>query len=101
MSFPAADRAPASAFEVQLGSGGPLIPVREDQSILAAVLDAGADVLFSCEEGTCGSCQTTVISGDVDHRDDLLTDDERNDRQMLICVSRCSAGPLVLDIDAP
>ncbi|MFC8501808.1 PDR/VanB family oxidoreductase [Pedococcus sp. NPDC057267] len=90
-----------SAFDVQLGVGGPLVPVAKDQSILAAVLDAGADVLFSCEEGTCGSCQTTVLAGEVDHRDGLLTDEERADRQMLICVSRCLRGPLVLDIDAP
>lgn len=90
-----------SAFEVQLGPGGPLVPVGREQSILAAVLDAGADVLFSCEEGTCGSCQTTVLAGEVDHRDELLTPQERADRQMLICVSRCASGPLVLDIDPP
>lgn len=92
------DHAPASAFEVQLGTDGPVVPVAEDQSILDAVLGAGADVLFSCEEGTCGSCQTRVLAGDVDHRDGLLTDQERANGDMLICVSRCRSARLVLDI---
>lgn len=92
------DRGPAAAFEVQLGTAGPVVAVRDDQSILDAVLEAGADVLYSCEEGTCGSCQTTVLAGEVDHRDDLLTEQERADRQILICVSRCHGGRLVLDI---
>ncbi|MGB3483866.1 MAG: PDR/VanB family oxidoreductase [Mycobacterium sp.] len=105
VAAPVAEPAPggvaASACEVQLGVDGPVIAVREDQSILQAVLDAGADVLFSCEEGSCGSCQTTVLAGEVDHRDDLLTEAERADRQMLICVSRGTQGRLVLDIEAP
>jgi ferredoxin-NADP reductase len=91
----------ASGFEVQLGVGGPVVAVAENQAVLQAVLDAGADVLYSCEEGTCGSCQTTVLDGVVDHRDDLLSDAERADRQMLICVSRSAGGRLVLDIAAP
>ncbi|MDZ7886133.1 MAG: PDR/VanB family oxidoreductase [Mycobacterium sp.] len=96
-----ADRGRAAAFEVQLGADGPVVPVREDQSILDAVLDAGADVLYSCAEGTCGSCQSTVLAGEVDHRDDLLTEQERADRQILICVSRCQGRRLVLDIAGP
>jgi ferredoxin-NADP reductase len=92
---------PASAFEVQLGADGPVVPVAEDQSVLSAVLDAGSDVLFSCEEGTCGSCQTTVLAGEVEHRDGLLTDAEREAGEMLICVSRCRGGRLVLDVPAP
>jgi hypothetical protein len=40
-----------------------------------------------------------VQSGTVDHRDTLLTDPERANGMMLICVSRASAdGPLVLDL---
>lgn len=95
------DRGPAAAFEVQLGANGPVVPVADDQSILDAVLEAGADVLYSCEEGTCGSCQSTVLLGDVDHRDDLLTEQERADKQILICVSRCHGDRLVLDIAGP
>lgn len=95
---PEREVAPAQAFEIQLGADGPVVPVAPDQSVLDAVLGAGADVLFSCEEGSCGSCQTRVLSGSVDHRDDLLTEEERVAGDMLICVSRCLSGRLVLDI---
>jgi ferredoxin-NADP reductase len=91
----------ASGFEVQLAVGGPVLAVSEEQTILQAFLRAGVDVLFSCEEGTCGSCQTTVLSGEVDHRDALLSDEERAGQQMLICVSRARSARLVLDIPAP
>lgn len=95
------DAVETASFEIQLGVGGPLLPVAADESILQAVLAAGADVLFSCEEGTCGSCETTVLDGEVSHRDDLLTDHERANGKMLICVSRAASPRLVLDIAAP
>lgn len=87
-----------TAFEVQLGSGGPVLNVPTKASILEVVLAAGVDCLFSCEEGTCGSCETTVLDGEVDHRDQLLTDEERAERKMLICVSRSRSSRLVLDL---
>jgi ferredoxin-NADP reductase len=86
------------AFEVQLGLGGPVIPVAADQTVLQAVLDAGADVLYSCEEGSCGSCETRVLDGEVLHRDSVLTPDEQAAGAMLICVSRAACPRLVLDI---
>lgn len=88
-------------FEVQLGHGGPVVPVAAGVSVLQAVLDAGADVLYSCEEGSCGSCETTVLDGEVAHRDSLLSDGERACGAMLICVSRAACPRLVLDIESP
>lgn len=86
------------AFEVQLGYGGPVIEVGHDTSILQAVLAAGADVMYSCQQGTCGSCETPVLDGVVSHRDSLLSAPERAAGAMLICVSRAARGRLVLDI---
>jgi ferredoxin len=57
------------------------------------------EVLYSCTEGTCGTCETDVLDGEPDHRDSVLTDDERaTGETMLICVSRCRGGRLVLDL---
>jgi ferredoxin len=66
--------------------------------VLDVVEDAGIGVLSSCAEGTCGTCETPVLDGLPDHRDSVLTDDEkrRNDC-MLICVSRAQTARLVLD----
>lgn len=85
------------AFEVELRRSGRTVAVAADQSVLAAVRAEVPHVSYSCEQGFCGTCQQRVLEGEVDHRDELLTDDERHD-SMLICVSRCRGERLVLDL---
>ncbi|MGJ9413217.1 PDR/VanB family oxidoreductase [Aeromicrobium sp. CF4.19] len=87
--------------EVQLGCGGPVIDVPGDQPILTALIDAGVDIFYSCQEGICGSCETTVLEGEPDHRDDLLTPMDHQQGAMLVCVSRARSRRLVLDVDPP
>ncbi|MEU0265080.1 PDR/VanB family oxidoreductase [Nocardioides sp. NPDC006303] len=86
-------------FEVELAQSGTVLQVPAEQTLLSVLEDAGADVISSCAEGTCGSCETTVLVGDIDHRDSVLSDAERKagDR-MMICVSRCRGAKLVLDL---
>jgi len=87
------------SFEVELALSGKTITVDPDTSILRAVEAAGVPVLFSCTEGTCGTCETTVLSGEVDHRDSILTPQEQaaNDT-MMICVSRAACPRLLLEL---
>lgn len=75
------------------------VHVSPDTSVLDAVLAAGIEKDFSCREGSCGTCETTVLEGIPDHRDDVLDDDERaaNDT-MMICVSRACTPGLTLDL---
>jgi ferredoxin-NADP reductase len=89
----------AESFEVELAQSGLVVPVPPDRSILDVVRDAGVDVLSSCEEGTCGTCETPILSGAADHRDSVLTAAEHaaNDT-MMICVSRAACPRLVLDL---
>ncbi len=55
--------------------------------------------LSSCLEGVCGTCETAVVGGEPDHRDSLLSDDEKAAGDyMMICVSRCLGARLVLDL---
>ncbi|MFF9774239.1 PDR/VanB family oxidoreductase [Streptomyces sp. NPDC013978] len=90
---------PAEAFEVELARSGLTLTVPPDHSVLEAVEKAGVEVAFSCREGTCGTCETDVLDGDPDHRDSLLTEDERaTGDTMLICVSRSCGPRLVLDL---
>jgi ferredoxin len=75
------------------------VTVPSGTTVLAAVEDAGIGVLSSCAEGICGTCETTVLEGEPDHRDSLLTEDEKAAGDtMLICVSRCRGARLVLDL---
>lgn len=75
------------------------LTVPQDASVLDTVRAAGVDVLFSCAEGTCGTCETDVVEGTPEHRDSLLTAEERAAGEtMMICVSRCLGARLVLDL---
>jgi ferredoxin-NADP reductase len=87
------------AFEVELARSGLSLTVPPEKSVLQVVEEAGIGVLSSCTEGTCGTCETTVLSGEVDHRDSLLTPAEQaaNDT-MFICVSRAACPRLVLEL---
>ncbi|GAA2490471.1 PDR/VanB family oxidoreductase [Streptomyces gobitricini] len=93
------DDAPSTSFEVELSRSGITVTVPPDKSVLQTVEEAGVHILSSCREGTCGTCETTVLDGVVDHRDSLLTPAEqvRNDT-MFICVSRAACPRLVLDL---
>ncbi|MFI7096451.1 PDR/VanB family oxidoreductase [Streptomyces lydicus] len=99
-----APAAPAAAgedvpFEVELRRTGRTVEVAADTSVLRAIrAQALPDLPYSCERGFCGTCQQRVLAGEVDHRDELLTDAERAD-SLLICVSRARGGTgLVLDL---
>ncbi|MEU1533644.1 PDR/VanB family oxidoreductase [Streptomyces fagopyri] len=86
-----------SAFEVELRRSARTVTVPADSTLLAAVRAELPGTLYSCERGFCGTCQQRVLEGEIDHRDELLTDTERGD-SMLICVSRAHGDRLVLDM---
>jgi len=66
-----------SAFELVLQRSGLTLEVPPDKSVLTVIREAGVSVLASCLEGVCGTCETEVIEGDVDHRDSVLNEEER------------------------
>ena len=83
-------------FDIVLQSTGKRIHVGADVSILEALRSNGESVSSSCESGTCGSCRIGFMSGEVEHRDLVLLDDERR-QNIMICVSRARSNELVLD----
>jgi ferredoxin-NADP reductase len=95
----AAEPALSGSFEVVLARSGLTLTVEPGQSILETADKAGVNVLFSCREGTCGTCETDVLEGAPEHRDSLLTEEERaSNETMFICVSRSLGPRLVLDL---
>ncbi len=88
-----------TGIEVVCARSDRTVPVPAGRSVLSALEDAGLPVTGSCREGVCGTCETRVLDGVPDHRDDILTeaDRARGDR-MFICVSRCHGPRLVLDV---
>jgi cytochrome P450/ferredoxin-NADP reductase len=86
-------------FELVLARSGLTLTVPASKSVFDVVQDAGVSVLGSCHEGICGTCEQIVLGGDVDHRDSILTGDERaGNETMMICVSRCRSDRLTLDL---
>ncbi|MFD6061225.1 SRPBCC family protein [Rhodococcus wratislaviensis] len=86
-------------FDIVLARTGLTLRVAENQSILDTVRDHGVQVLSSCREGLCGTCETPVLDGEPDHRDSVLTEDERGRGDtIMICVSRCTSDRLILDL---
>lgn len=86
----------AGCFEVQLASTGQVVPVRPEQSVAEALLAHGIEVPLSCEQGICGTCVMRVLEGEVEHRDMVLSDEERAG-QFTPCCSRAKAARLVID----
>lgn len=89
-------------FTVAVASTGETVRVGADETLLSALNRAGVHASYSCQQGFCGTCRTRVLSvlgGAVDHRDTLLTDPERDNGLMLICISRAAGGShLTLDL---
>lgn len=98
---PAAENntAAKNAFYIELASSGQRLQVAADQTIAQVLQHAGVEVMLSCEQGMCGSCITGVLDGIPEHRDSVLTAEEKagND-QITLCCSRAKSPGLVLDL---
>jgi ferredoxin len=90
---------PSTQFEVKAARSGISTVVGTQETIVTALRRAGVDVLTSCAQGVCGTCETDVLAGRPDHRDSLLDDAERRASIcMFPCVSRSRDPLLVLDL---
>lgn len=88
-----------AAFEVVCQRSGLTVTVPPGKSILETLDEQGLTVISSCQEGVCGTCETRVLEGIPDHRDSLLTEEEREANDyMMVCVSRAKSDRLVLDL---
>jgi vanillate O-demethylase ferredoxin subunit len=102
--FVAPDEPPPGAtepgtFTIELRRSGGSLVVPPDKSILDVLEENGHRHPFSCREGLCRTCETTVCEGEVEHRDYVLSSEEREAGQsMMVCVSRARSGVLVLDL---
>ena len=84
-------------FTLELKDGRQ-IAVSADQSASDALLAAGVHVDVKCSDGLCGVCKCGVISGEVEHRDFVLSKTQR-ESEMILCQSRAAAPDEVVKID--
>ena len=83
-------------FHVKLARTGKTVEVPVDKTVLEVLRENGLEVPSSCETGTCGTCRTKLLEGEVDHRDLVLADHERKDH-IMICVSRAKSDEITID----
>ena len=88
------------AFEISLARHKKILTVPANKTILEVVREAGISIDSSCEDGLCSTCRTTLLNGNAEHRDAVLSEKEKNEnRTIMICVSRAKGGErLVLDM---
>ncbi|QIB51214.1 PDR/VanB family oxidoreductase [Pseudomonas sp. OIL-1] len=86
-------------FEVRVASSGQVYQVGENETIVSVLAEAGVEIMTSCEQGICGACITRVLEGTPDHRDQVLSDSERDDEGWFTpCCSRSVSKRLILDL---
>jgi ferredoxin-NADP reductase len=96
---PKQEAAKSGGFTVELARSGKEFVIPEGKIILQVLLDAGVDVDYSCELGICGACEQRVISGEPEHRDAILTEEEQaSNTKVMICCAGCKSERLVLDL---
>ncbi|MCC3331464.1 PDR/VanB family oxidoreductase [Nocardia abscessus] len=84
-------------FDLTLARTGCTIRVGAEETALAAIRRTVPDVVYSCQQGFCGTCKTGVLAGEIEHRDRILPAAERADH-MLVCVSRAAGDALVINL---
>jgi len=87
------------AFTVVAARSNQSLIVPPNKTILQVLTEAGIQVQTSCQQGVCGSCLTTVLSGTPDHRDMVQTESEKaNNKNIAVCCSRALTKTLKLDL---
>ncbi len=86
-------------FNVKVASSGQTFTIPEDQTISDVLVEAGIHIDVKCSDGICGVCNCTIISGEVEHRDFVLSMEQRK-TQLITCQSRAAKGcdEIVIDI---
>ena len=91
--------ATGGGYHVELQRSARSLQVRPGETLLDRLLAEGVDVLFSCREGVCGTCEVKVLAGEPDHRDLVLSAAERAaNTRMMVCCSGAKTPKLVLDL---
>ena len=86
-------------FKLRLAKSGKVFHVPSEKTAIEVLAENHYDVDMVCGEGVCGACLVNVLDGDIEHRDHVLTDDEKSDNDvMTVCCSRAKSASLTLDL---
>jgi vanillate O-demethylase ferredoxin subunit len=96
--FTPAAGAPAEnqPFQIKIKATGAVLDVPADRSIIAVLRAHGFEIETDCEQGYCGTCITPLLAGEAEHRDTVLSEQQRKN-YLMICCARAKGGMLVID----
>jgi vanillate O-demethylase ferredoxin subunit len=96
---PVFDITESRPFDVVLARRGLTLHIPAGRQILDVLEENSIAVPWACSQGVCGTCVTPVLEGEPDHRDAVLSPQERAANcSMCLCVSRAKSEKLVLDL---
>lgn len=85
------------AFEVELTKSNKKFTVDSEESVLDALLEQDIEINYACKTGVCKSCVVEVTSGEIEHNDNVLTDEEKVSL-FCPCVSRAKSKSITLNL---
>ncbi|MCP4819317.1 MAG: oxidoreductase, partial [Shimia sp.] len=84
-------------FKIRLRDGRELV-VPADKNATDVLAENGVHVDVKCSDGICGVCKCGLVSGEVEHRDFVLSNKQR-ETSVILCQSRAKERDGVIEID--
>lgn len=86
------------AFTVELAKSGKTFEIPADKSITDILTENGVQIDVKCSDGICGVCKCGIISGEVEHRDFVLSK-KQQESSLILCQSRAAPGETKITVD--
>jgi ferredoxin len=86
------------AFTLKLAKSGRSFEIPADRTPTDVLQEAGVQIDVKCSDGICGVCKCQIVSGDVEHRDFVLSNKQR-ESSLILCQSRAADPNGILEID--
>ena len=85
-------------FTLKLAKSGRTIEIPADKATTDVLAEHGIHIDVKCSDGICGVCKCGLISGEVEHRDFVLSKKQR-ENAIILCQSRAAKPGGVLEVD--
>ena len=92
------DRYENHDFTLKLARSGREFLVPVERTATDVLVENGVHVDVKCSDGICGVCKCGLLSGDVEHRDFVLSKKQR-ESEVILCQSRAKRPGGVMEID--
>jgi reductive dehalogenase len=86
------------SFTVKLAKSGKELQVPEDKDLSDVLVENGIHVDVKCADGICGVCKCGLVAGEVEHRDFVLSNKQR-ESAIITCQSRAAEPDGVIELD--